>query len=196
MFANGSCLPERSARRNATVTSSVPLAISASRISSFDANFPVPTISREVNSRSAIFSLEGLSAISKTINELATRECGPVATACELSKASQRRGYSNAIFHCTQAADPGKRATMTKFDLRQEDCVKGMSQLPNERVDLVVTSPPYNLGVRYGKFSDRQDRQSYLRGARMGRASPKNSKTERLIFSQHRSRAIEPDVAA
>ena len=52
---------------------------------------------------------------------------------------------------------------MTKFDLRQEDCVKGMSQLPNERVDLVVTSPPYNLGVRYGKFSDRQDRQSYLR---------------------------------
>src|SRR5436305_2379775 len=52
---------------------------------------------------------------------------------------------------------------MTKFDLRQQDCVKGMSQLPNEHVDLVVTSPPYNLGVRYGKFSDRQDRQSYLR---------------------------------
>jgi site-specific DNA-methyltransferase (adenine-specific) len=35
--------------------------------------------------------------------------------------------------------------------------------LPDEDVDLVVTSPPYNLGVRYGKYSDRQDRQSYLR---------------------------------
>src|SRR5438067_9496346 len=55
---------------------------------------------------------------------------------------------------------------MTKFDLRQEDCVKGMSRLPIEHVDLVVTSPPYNLGVRYGKFSDRQDRQSYLRWCR------------------------------
>src|SRR5438094_9936040 len=65
MFANGSPFPERSARRNATVTNSVPLATSASRISSFDANFPVPTINREVNSRSAIFSLEGLSAIAK-----------------------------------------------------------------------------------------------------------------------------------
>src|SRR5206468_5930324 len=76
MFANGSCLPETSARRSATVTSSVPLAISASRISSFDANFPVPTIRREVNSRSAIFNLEGLSAIFKTINEfLCPREC-------------------------------------------------------------------------------------------------------------------------
>jgi site-specific DNA-methyltransferase (adenine-specific) len=52
---------------------------------------------------------------------------------------------------------------MTEFDLRRRDCVKGMSRLPNEHVDLVVTSPPYNLGVRYGKFSDRQDRQSYLR---------------------------------
>src|SRR5437016_12633365 len=51
---------------------------------------------------------------------------------------------------------------MTKFDLRREDCVRGMSKLPNERVDLVVTSPTYNLGVRYRKYSDRQDRQSYL----------------------------------
>ena len=38
-----------------------------------------------------------------------------------------------------------------------------MAKLPDEHVDLVVTSPPYNLGVRYGKYSDRQDRQSYLR---------------------------------
>jgi hypothetical protein len=34
-----------------------------------DANFPVPTINREVNSRSAIFSLEGLSAIAENNNE-------------------------------------------------------------------------------------------------------------------------------
>jgi site-specific DNA-methyltransferase (adenine-specific) len=37
-----------------------------------------------------------------------------------------------------------------------------MARLCEEDVDLVVTSPPYNLGVRYGKYSDRQDRQSYL----------------------------------
>jgi site-specific DNA-methyltransferase (adenine-specific) len=56
--------------------------------------------------------------------------------------------------------------SVTKFDLRREDCVKGMSRLPGEHVDLVVTSPPYNLGVRYGRFSDRQDRRSYLRWCR------------------------------
>ena len=52
---------------------------------------------------------------------------------------------------------------MTKFDLRREDCLKGMTKLPDEHVDLVVTSPPYNLGIRYRQYSDRQDRQSYLR---------------------------------
>ena len=51
---------------------------------------------------------------------------------------------------------------MTRFDLRYEDCIKGMSRLPDESVDLVVTSPPYNLGIRYGKFSDTQDRETYL----------------------------------
>lgn len=37
-----------------------------------------------------------------------------------------------------------------------------MTALPNESVDLAVTSPPYNLGIRYRKFSDRQDRAAYL----------------------------------
>src|SRR5438045_7519129 len=51
---------------------------------------------------------------------------------------------------------------VTKFDFRQQACIKGMSRLADETVDLVVTSPPYNLGISYGKYSDRQDRQSYL----------------------------------
>ncbi|HJX25189.1 MAG TPA: site-specific DNA-methyltransferase [Chthoniobacterales bacterium] len=41
-----------------------------------------------------------------------------------------------------------------------------MARLPDGHVDLVVTSPPYNLGIRYSKFSDRQNRQSYLKWCR------------------------------
>src|ERR1700719_3532264 len=54
-------------------------------------------------------------------------------------------------------------SVVTKFDLRLEDCIAGMARLGKSTVDLVVTSPPYNLGVRYGEYSDRQDRQSYLK---------------------------------
>jgi site-specific DNA-methyltransferase (adenine-specific) len=52
--------------------------------------------------------------------------------------------------------------SMPRFNLRLRDCIKGMSQLTEESIDLVVTSPPYNLGISYGQYSDRQDRRSYL----------------------------------
>ena len=51
---------------------------------------------------------------------------------------------------------------MTKFTLRLQDCIEGMSRLPNSSIDLVVTSPPYNLGINYSRYSDRQARSSYL----------------------------------
>jgi len=51
---------------------------------------------------------------------------------------------------------------VTRFDLRRQDCIAGMSQLADESVELAVTSPPYNLGIRYSRYSDRQDRRSYL----------------------------------
>jgi site-specific DNA-methyltransferase (adenine-specific) len=41
-----------------------------------------------------------------------------------------------------------------------------MSRLTDDGVDLVVTSPPYNLGVNYSQYSDRQDRRSYLNWCR------------------------------
>src|SRR5688572_1549118 len=37
-----------------------------------------------------------------------------------------------------------------------------MAKMPAATVDLVITSPPYNLGIAYSHYSDRQDRSSYL----------------------------------
>ena len=51
---------------------------------------------------------------------------------------------------------------MTKFTLHLEDCIDGMSTLPKSSIDLVVTSPPYNLGINYSRYSDRENRSSYL----------------------------------
>ncbi len=51
----------------------------------------------------------------------------------------------------------------TRFELHHGDCVAGMRALPAETVDLVVTSPPYNLGIGYGKYCDKLDPEEYLR---------------------------------
>ena len=51
----------------------------------------------------------------------------------------------------------------TKFELHHGDCVEGMrQQLLDESVDLVVTSPPYNLGIEYGKYDDSRPVDEYL----------------------------------
>ena len=51
---------------------------------------------------------------------------------------------------------------MTAFDLRHDDCLEGMRLIARETVDLVVTSPPYNLGIAYSRYSDRQTRGDHL----------------------------------
>ena len=37
-----------------------------------------------------------------------------------------------------------------------------MAKLPDASVNLCITSPPYNLGIEYGKYADDQDRKDYL----------------------------------
>src|SRR5678815_2977457 len=57
----------RSTRRTATVTTSAPDASIARIMSEFDAYLPVPTISRERNSRPPILSSETSSDVSRAI---------------------------------------------------------------------------------------------------------------------------------
>ncbi|MGB8647738.1 MAG: site-specific DNA-methyltransferase [Anaerolineae bacterium] len=47
--------------------------------------------------------------------------------------------------------------------LYHQDCIAGMPRrLEPGAVDVVVTSPPYNLGIEYGRYDDKVSRSSYL----------------------------------
>ncbi len=53
-----------------------------------------------------------------------------------------------------------KNGTVTLYD---QDCVEGMKlNLSSHSVDVVVTSPPYNLGIRYNRYDDTISRSDYL----------------------------------
>jgi site-specific DNA-methyltransferase (adenine-specific) len=43
-----------------------------------------------------------------------------------------------------------------------QDCVEGMLSLPAKSIDIITTSPPYNLGIDYGTYEDNKPRQEYL----------------------------------
>jgi site-specific DNA-methyltransferase (adenine-specific) len=51
---------------------------------------------------------------------------------------------------------------VTLFDLRLGDCLEGMNDIADRSIDLVVTSPPYNLGIAYRSYTDRKKRRDYL----------------------------------
>lgn len=48
------------------------------------------------------------------------------------------------------------------LELYKQDCLKGLDIFSNKYFDIVVTSPPYNLGIYYGKYNDKIPRSEYL----------------------------------
>ena len=60
--------------------------------------------------------------------------------------------------------EPGCDDRETWLDtIFREDCVEGMRErLPDDCIDVIVTSPPYNIGVNYASHSDDMPFESYL----------------------------------
>jgi site-specific DNA-methyltransferase (adenine-specific) len=54
----------------------------------------------------------------------------------------------------------GRSGTCSRFYLA--DCLEVLRQLPAHSVDVIVTSPPYNLGIEYGRYQDTLSRTEYL----------------------------------
>jgi site-specific DNA-methyltransferase (adenine-specific) len=47
-------------------------------------------------------------------------------------------------------------------DFLEMDCLKGMKDFHDEEIDLIVTSPPYNLNIQYGEYKDNKTKAEYL----------------------------------
>jgi site-specific DNA-methyltransferase (adenine-specific) len=54
---------------------------------------------------------------------------------------------------------PAGRASIQFF---HGDCLDILGALPEDSIDVVVTSPPYNLGIQYRTYDDGQPQQDYL----------------------------------
>jgi site-specific DNA-methyltransferase (adenine-specific) len=58
---------------------------------------------------------------------------------------------------------PTFRTARSQIKLHQGDCLEFLPRLPEASVDVVVTSPPYNIGIRYGAYDDTElSRKEYL----------------------------------
>lgn len=86
-------------------------------------------------------------------------------------------------------------------DLYLMDCLEGMSQLAPGSVSVIVTSPPYNIGVGYRTYEDARPQQEYFAWIRsIGQAVHRALEMEGSFFLNVGSRPSDPwlawDVAA
>ncbi len=76
-----------------------------------------------------------------------------------------RTTKNQTTFQCRLFSSPDGKSEMgdgAGISLYQQDCLVGMRRLTEKSIDVVVTSPPYNLGVKYGVYDDRISRDDYL----------------------------------
>ena len=58
------------------------------------------------------------------------------------------------------ATVPGRSGMPSRFYLA--DCLDVFRQQPPHSIDVIVTSPPYNLGIEYSRYQDSMSRSDYL----------------------------------
>lgn len=49
------------------------------------------------------------------------------------------------------------------YKLHLDDCIDWMTSQPEKSIPCIITSPPYNLDIKYGTYQDDQPRESYLK---------------------------------
>lgn len=68
------------------------------------------------------------------------------------------------------------------MNLLHGDCLKVLPTLPDSSFDLVVTSPPYNLGIAYKSFKDTAPREEFLTWCRKWAAEIKRVMADDASF--------------
>ncbi len=77
-----------------------------------------------------------------------------------------------------------------------QDCIHGMREHVAEKsVSVVVTSPPYNLGIKYSKYDDTISRDKYLKWLREWASVVKHVlRDDGSLFLNIGSKPTDPDV--
>jgi len=73
------------------------------------------------------------------------------------------------------------------------DCIQGMKTLPQESIDIIVTSPPYNIGKPYRNYHDDRPKKEYLAWlAQVASESRRILKNEGSFFLNIGSKPTDP----
>ena len=58
--------------------------------------------------------------------------------------------------------DINKDSVNNTYNFVLGDCIEELKKLKDKSINIVVTSPPYNIGLKYHKYKDKKPREQYL----------------------------------
>tara|TARA_B000000532_G_C18869455_1_gene407771 strand:+ start:130 stop:996 length:867 start_codon:yes stop_codon:yes gene_type:complete len=50
----------------------------------------------------------------------------------------------------------------TKYEFKLGDCLETLKSISDKSINIITTSPPYNIGLKYHKYEDKKPREQYL----------------------------------
>lgn len=100
-------------------------------------------------------------ATRRKATEPETKAAKPEKTAAKKKSTAASAAAAGAAPRVKEHAKiEAKRGTATMY---LGDCLEGMREhIADASIDVVVTSPPYNIGIRYGTYKDDLPRDKYL----------------------------------
>jgi len=88
------------------------------------------------------------------------------------------------------------RLCVDKHEIIVGDCLEYLNEMPDGCIDVVVTSPPYNIGVAYRSYDDRKPRDVYLQFMHeVGKSLSRVLKSDGSLFLNMGSTNRDPWIA-
>lgn len=111
--------------------------------------------------------------------------------------ASDVQAWGETADHSPHSASDGqKRTSLGRQTIITGDCLEAIAAMPPESVDIVVTSPPYNIGIAYNSYADRRPRADYLAWlTQVGHALNRVMRPEASFFLNVGGTGADPWVA-
>src|SRR5262249_10451170 len=87
----------------------------------------------------------------------------PGRSGSEEARMLDRIAASEPPVRDARRARPERRIEVGNQTIIVGDCAAALALMPERSVDVIVTSPPYNIGLKYRSYDDTADRAEYLR---------------------------------
>ena len=99
---------------------------------------------------------------NKVIEEKVQEKLQELSENGEIEIKNKNLIYTNQNSNIKKPMEPCITNKINTYEFVLGDCIESLKKQTDKSIDIVVTSPPYNIGLKYHKYKDKKPRDQYL----------------------------------